>query len=381
MRERVSSAAACRLGLRADGARAGEGSLSTAALAAFAVLLLGGFFALDHLFDFHVFWTAGRDVLHGRSPYPSPGSIAADKRDYYVYPPLLALLMTPLAVLPFPLAGAIFSAGLLAAMFFTLWILGVRDRSCYVVCLVWAVTLQAIALGTVGPLLALLLAVAWRYRDRVLVCALAVAAAICLKVFLWPLLVWLVATRRFRTGLYAASAGVVAMLAGWAVIGFAGFTTYPHLLAKLTSVEVSRAFSLSALDRSLGLPGLADRTVLVLAGVASLTAVVALARREQGDRRSFSMAIAAALLLSPIVWSHYFCILVVPIAIMRRRMSKLWMIPALLALPMPHSSGNPFLILWGLGVAVAVFAAVLRVRPVSLSLPWPRPAAPAPAAD
>jgi alpha-1,2-mannosyltransferase len=382
MRELVSSAAACRLRLRVGTAPdAAEGSQSTVALAAFAVLLLGGFFALDHLFDFHVFWVAGRDVLHGRSPYPSLASIASDQRDYYVYPPPLALLMTPLALLPFPLAGAIFSAGLLAAMFFTLWILGVRDRNCYVVCLVWAATLQAIALGTVGPVLALLLAVAWRYRNRVVVCGLAVAAAVCLKVFLWPLLVWLLATRRLRSGLYAAVVGVAVTLAGWAAIGFAGLTIYPHLLEKLTSVEEARAFSLVALDRSLGLPGLADRMVLVSAGVASLAAIVALARREEGDRRSFSMAIAAALLLSPIVWTHYFCILVVPIAIMRKRMSKLWMIPALLALPMPHSSGNPLVILWGLGVAVAVFAVVLRVRPASLSLPWPRPAAPAPAAD
>jgi hypothetical protein len=323
------------------------------------ILLLGVFFALCHLFDLHVFWLAGRDVLHGRSPYPVISKMTSAPKDYYVYPPIVAVLSVPLAVLPFPVAGALYSAALVAAMFLTLRILGVRDWVCYSACLVWAATLQAIALGTVGPLLALLLAVAWRYRDRRVVCALAVAGAVCLKLFLWPLLVWLVATRRLKTGFLSLALGVAAAVAGWAAIGFAGLTSYPALLNKFSAVTEARAFSIAGLNHSLGLPENVGRGALLLAGAASVTAIVMLARGSEGDRRAFAMAIAAALLLSPVVWLHYFCLLAVPIAIARPRMSMLWLIPV--ALPLPISdSGSTFVTVWALGVAATVFVIVLR---------------------
>ena len=352
-------------------------SIAVLALGAFGVLLLGVFFALCHLFDFHVFWVAGRDVLHGKSPYPPIGSVASDKRDYYVYPPILALLSAPLGLLPFPVAGAFASALLVGAMYGTLRILGVREWGCYAVCLVWAATLQAIALGTVGPLLALLLAIAWRYRDRTLVCGVAVAAAVCLKVFLWPMLLWLVATRRYRAGAMSLIAAVAAALAGWAVIGFAGFTGYPRLLSRLTSVEDARSFSITALDHALGLPELVGQVALPVLGLAFLVAIVLVAKRADGDRRAFSVAVAASLALTPILWLHYLCILAVPIAIYSRRLDRIWLVPALLALPIPTSGGNALVILWGLGVGTATFVALLR--PLGSQRPWPDPATEAPA--
>jgi alpha-1,2-mannosyltransferase len=333
---------------------------ATAALGIFGLLLLGGLFALYHLFDFHVFWEAGRAVLHGKSPYPAVQSIASDKKDYYVYPPILALVMAPFGALPFPVAGILFSVALVAAMYLTLRILGVRDAGCYVACLVWAATLQAIALGTVGPLLALLLALAWRYRDRRLVCAIAVAGAVSLKLFLWPLLVWLLATRRLTTGLLTIAMGAAGAVAAWAAIGFAGFTSYPHLLSRLTVVEEARAFSLAALNHSLGFPAIVGDGAMVLAGVGSLSAIIVLAARADGDRRAFAMAVAASLLLSPIVWLHYFCLLVVPIAITSKHLSRVWLVPAALLLPIPTSGGNTFVILWGLAVGATVFTILLR---------------------
>jgi hypothetical protein len=155
----------------------------------------------------------------------------------------------------------------------------------------------------------------------------------------------------------AGATGVVAVLAGWAALGFAGLTSYPSLLARLTSVEEKRAFSLTALGHSLGFPDSAGRAATVFAGLVSLTAIFMLARRDEGDRRAFSMAVAGSLLLSPIVWLHYFVILVVPIAIVRRRMSKLWLLPA--ALPLPPIV-NAFVILWAIAVTAAVFAIVLK---------------------
>ena len=45
------------------------------------------------------------------------------------------------------------------------------------------------------------------------------------------------------------------------------------------------------------------------------------------DRRSFTLALAAALTLTPVVWNHYLLLLFVPVAIARPRLSGLWALP------------------------------------------------------
>ena len=44
-------------------------------------------------------------------------------------------------------------------------------------------------------------------------------------------------------------------------------------------------------------------------------------------RRSLGLAIAAALVLSPIVWRHFFVLLLVPLALSRPRFDAVWLIP------------------------------------------------------
>jgi hypothetical protein len=344
---------------RADAAAASQ-KRALVAFGAFATLVLGVCFALYHLFDFHVFWQASRHVLDGRTPYPRLESIASDKRTYYVYPPLLALLTTPLGVLPFPVAGVIFSALLIACVPLTLRLLGVTDRSCLVVCFVWMTTLQAIAIGTVGPLLALGVAAGWRFRDRRPVAALAVAVVVCTKLFLWPLAVWLVATRRLWTAAAAVVVGVLLALTSWAAIGFAGLGGYRDLLHRLTEVEQWRAFSLGALAHALDLPPAVGLAAVLVVGGGALAATVVLAGRPDGDRRSLAAAIGAALALSPIVWLHYFFLLIVPIGLARRTLSRLWLAPMLLWWPAPHSGGSPLLIAWILAAGAGILVAASR---------------------
>ena len=60
-----------------------------------------------------------------------------------------------------------------------------------------APVIDSVRIGTLTPVLLLLVAVAWRWRDRRWVASGALAAAIAFKLFLWPLVVWLLATRRW----------------------------------------------------------------------------------------------------------------------------------------------------------------------------------------
>jgi hypothetical protein len=68
----------------------------------------------------------------------------------------------------------------------------------------------------------------------------------------------------------------------------------------------------------------------VAAGLLALAVWVARDRsRAPHDRdvATFTILLAVALAASPIVWVHYFLLLVVPIALTRPRMSLLWFVP------------------------------------------------------
>jgi hypothetical protein len=143
-------------------------------------------------FDFDIFLRAGEAVRHGDSPYPDPDvAISEGQPAPYVYPPVLALLVAPLSFLPETVAGSsapgvVFTLVLIACTIGTLLALGIADWRCYPVVLLYPVTLENFEYGAIGPFLALLVALGWRYRDRVPGVAAAIGAAVVLKVFLWP---------------------------------------------------------------------------------------------------------------------------------------------------------------------------------------------------
>jgi hypothetical protein len=62
------------------------------------------------------------------------------------------------------------------------------------------------------------------------------------------------------------------------------------------------------------------------AGVALLCVAAWLARRGDGDRRVFALAVAAAVVASPIVWANYAALLFVPIAITWPRIAPAWLL-------------------------------------------------------
>jgi hypothetical protein len=330
----------------------------TATAAAAGGVLLVVAFVTYHLFDYRVFWEAGRHVLHGTSPYPSDAALARATRDYYVYPPLAAVALAPLSLLPFGVAGVAYTGLSVAALVATLRVLDVRDARCYVVLLLWMPVLQAVALGTVAPFLALATALAWRYRDQVVVGAAAVGVAIAAKIFLWPLVVWLVATRRFRRAAEACAVGVVAVVLPWAALGFTDLRRYPLILQRLFSAEGETSWSPTSLGHLAGVGW-----AVPAAELAALAVVVVLAGRRDGDRRAFAAAVAASLVLSPIVWMHYLVVLVVPIALSSRRLSAAWLLPALAFWPLTDTHRLLGVGLWVDAVAVGVVLLTLKTKP------------------
>jgi Glycosyltransferase family 87 len=336
------------------------------------VLIIARFAIGKHFgFDYKPLWQASHHLFHGESPYPPPHAAALRNEQQFVYPPIAAVLAAPLAVFPFIVAAILFAAIELVGTVLTLRVLGVRDWRCYGVALLWLPVIENVLIGSISTLLALGLAVAWRYRESRWTAPLVVAAVIASKVFLWPVLVWLVATRRVMAAARALLIAGVAVLGSWALIGFAGLGSYPRLLDVLSRLEQWKSYSAVAFGIVLGLSAGEARVLALAACVVVLIGVVLSVRLRPGnpdaDRQAFILAIAAAFLFSPIIWMHYLAILVVPIALTRRTLTPLWFVPLAMWATPGQSHGNAWQVILGLLVWVGVLAASLRSS-------WPLPA-------
>jgi hypothetical protein len=178
----------------------------------------------------------------------------------------------------------------------------------------------------------LLLAVAWAKRDSVRWIAFTAAAAIAIKLFVLPIGIWLVATRRLRATAAAVIASVSLLVAGWLAVGVHTATSYPHLLSSLTTVEGGYGYALYALALRAGASAGLAKLALV-AAVGGLGILIFRAGRRH-DRAAFALSVVACLACSPIVWNHYFGLLIVAIAVLRPRLSWLWaLLPAFWLIP------------------------------------------------
>jgi hypothetical protein len=276
--------------------------------------------------DLEVFLNAAAKVMHSASPY----AYANDQT--FAYPPLLAWLVAPLQPLGMTTAAVIWAVVSLAAIGLALWWLELRDWRCYALVGVFMFTRSAVYLGTVEALLLLAVAAAWRWRDRLVEPAAAVGLAIVLKLFLWPLAVWLALRGRIRAALLAVVVAVIAAGVSWAAIGFAGVGSYPGVLRRLADDESTSSYSVVALGVRAHLPLLAARIISVLVALALLAAAAWLARNSKRlprdrDVATLTLCLAAAFAASPIVWVHYFLLLLVPLVLVRPRLSLLWLVP------------------------------------------------------
>jgi glycosyl transferase family 87 len=291
-------------------------------------------------FDFKgTVWHPARELLAGHSPYPRPVAAELNTGNPSVYPPPALVLGLPFGLLPFTVAYAAWTTLLVAAVLATLRLLGVRDWRCYTIALGSCPVVFGLALGNVVILVVLLAACAWRYRDNAHAAGLAVGLGIALKLLLWPLAVWFLATRRWRAAVVAAASASVTTFAAWAAIGFDGFTSYPKLLAVNNDVYSTHSWSLVAGAVGLGIPKGVGSALVSLLGLALLGCTFVLARRADGDRRAFTLAMVVSVAALPIVWPASLAVMLVALALYAPTLDRLWLLFTLLwvAALLPHS--------------------------------------------
>lgn len=303
--------------------------------------------------DFHKeFWPAGLRVLHGQSPYILDRT-RIDNGLGFPYPPLTALLFAPFAVLARGVSEVAFTLICFACLAATLRVLEVRDWRVYGVVLLWTPVINAWQSANLTLVLALLLAVAWRYRDRPAMAGAAAAAAVALKPFVWPIVLWLIVTRRVRAALVAIGGSLVATLLAFAVLGFDQISRYLTDGSRVSSAFFRISYTPVALGLDLGAGTAAATAIGALIALAAAGACVWAAVRGD-DFLALTLTVALALLATPVLWMHYFALVVVPLAIAYPRLKAAWGLPVVLIFFGSRSSSAG-----GIVIVLVVMGAVL----------------------
>ena len=320
-------------------------------LVLFAALLYLDRHGRDLGFDFRgQVWDPAGAILRGDSPYgpPTLAYLNAHSNEM-AYPPLLALLAIPLKVLPFGAALAVWDVLSFAAMALALWLVGLRDRWCFLLACASLPMAACLVLGQLSAFSALGIAVVWRYRDRPLVSGLMVGFLIALKLMAWPLVLWLLWSRRRREAAIAAASAAAFVLGSWAVIGFAGMHDYPHLLRLDAHKFETRTHSLFSLLAAVGVSSSSARAGVVAVVILVALAYVARQARGAGELSAFAVAVAVGIYASPIVHPHYVLALLVPLAAARRVPLWAWLTAGALWI----SPSEPPVSSWQMIVSVA----------------------------
>ncbi|MCW2609436.1 MAG: hypothetical protein JWM15_682 [Cryptosporangiaceae bacterium] len=263
--------------------------------------------------DLAVYLAAGHGLLHGLSPYPELGSASVYSGHAFVYPIGAALPFVPLALLPAALADLVYfglaGAALLLAVY---WSPSRYSLPAYLGVFGAATTVRGLQVGTLNAFLLLGCMTAWHFRDRAGRTGPALALVFASKLFLLPLALWLPIVRRWRALVVTTALTAVLLLGGFA-LGPIGARDYARMLGELTAHETRDGFALYRFVQGLGLAPEAARWCVLLVAAAVVTAALVVWRRTGDEAVVFAGGVLTALLVSPIVWSHYLVLALAPL--------------------------------------------------------------------
>jgi hypothetical protein len=271
------------------------------------VLLFTWFYYVEPLrrSDFLVFLRAASQVTDGINPYLPSTDPLLWGGSAYVYPYLTSYVFIPLTVLSVPVADVVFFLLSAAAILVGCRLLGIRDPVVITVLLLSEPVIRSFQVGSINALLFVAGAVVWRYRDRIVPVALGFTFLAGSKLFLLPVAVWLVFTRTWTSALVA-----LASLTAFLGLGFVlqPISVGDYLASMAALAEHEGPGSQSAFEvLHHFLPVTAARVIpLVLAGAVLVAAVVYRRRHPaQGDPVLYCASLLAALIATPVYWSHY----------------------------------------------------------------------------
>lgn len=266
--------------------------------------------------DFHhELYPQAQRMLEGGNPYPSDDHDPRTGTNW-VWPPGAALIVSPLTLLPSDAADVLMALLGLACFAAALFVVGVRDWRVYGVVALWPSVFIEPGLAHLTPLITLLTAIGWRTRDGGARPGFVVGVAVAVKLLVWPLVVWLAATGRKTAALTGALVAAASLLL---VLPFTSLGNYAEALLRLGRAFDQDSYTVFGLVVQAGGPETAGRALTLVLTVALLLGT--------WRYKSFALAVAAALAVSPIVWLDYFALAAVPLAVVRPRFAVVWLVP------------------------------------------------------
>ena len=246
---------------------------------AVAGALAGAFvFALhvqgDPLNDAQAYYWAGGRLNAGLPLYPPDQSVSTPLG--YPYPPMIAILWRPLALLPWPVAAAIWEVVVVAAFLATIWWLGPRRRATWLAVGILALPIGwCVAIGQVQVILTLFSVIGTPWS---------VALAANIKLFPALLALWWVGRRDWRR---------LAEFIGW----MAAIGVVQLVLAPQASLDYLTAINLHQVGAPGAIRNISPYAVSPLLWAALVVAggllVLAVARTRVGWAAAATIAVVA----------------------------------------------------------------------------------------
>jgi alpha-1,2-mannosyltransferase len=294
-----------------------------------AVGLVVAGLALNGHFDLKVYYGATRAFINGADLY---GFVEHGRdRDYgFTYPPFGALVMAPVAVLPWPVAAVVFDALTVAATIVVLRLVASRDALVLAGLLVlafafdpWRTTYNYGQINVI--LLALVTVDLLLLVDRRRPAGVLIGVAAAVKLVPLVFIGYLLLTRRFRAALSAAAAFGLATLLMVAVAPGASRTFWTSAIwhgDRIGDPAFVSNQSLYGLVSRHGLGPVVGVVLVLLAGAAWVWAVL----RHRDPLFGLGVTGVVAGLVSPITWVHHLVWLIPALAVVAR-----WRWPVALA--------------------------------------------------
>jgi hypothetical protein len=290
-------------------------------------------------YDFSFYWTAGGHLLHGEPIYSAQqlsGPYAPQGQEGFLYPPPFAAVIVSLtALFPTDYRAAMwvwFAIGFVIVIASVLALaraerdpLEARFRVLrgngrwLLVAAAFALppVVGELVLGNVHVLLLGLLTVAWLGIGRddsrgEALAGVAVGIAAVIKVFPGLLLVWFLATRRWRAAAWTVVGALAFTLVTLPVTGFAPWLDLPTALTNLSAPSDLT----DALAPTVWLaPFVGSFTVARIVVTVLALALAWWAGRALPSARSYAIVVLASVLVAPALYHHYLAILVLPLVL------------------------------------------------------------------
>ena len=286
-------------------------------------------------YDFAFYWTAGQHLLRGEPIYSLQqlsGPYAPQGQEGFLYPPPFAAVMVPFAALSRDPRAAMWLWAAIGAVVLVASVLALarveasrlvsrfpilegRGRW-FLVAAAFAMppVVGELAMGNVHLILLGLFTLAWvgiRRGDGrgEIVAGLAVGVAAVIKVFPGLVLLWFLATRRWRAAMGIVLGALAAVLVTLPVTGIQPWRDFPVVLLNL-SAPSDTTDALAPTVWLAPIVGFEGARFLVTAGA---IVVVAWAARSRSPAASFGLAVLASVLVAPALYHHYLAILVLPL--------------------------------------------------------------------